>query len=108
MILMDTIMSNDIMTTPEEVALYIALSVKDKRLTLNLSQQSLAQRSGVSWGVIKKFERTGKISLASLLKLALILECLNEFVEIFKQTPSTVLPTLNALLKQGSRKRGRK
>ncbi|HEY3738453.1 MAG TPA: helix-turn-helix transcriptional regulator [Bryobacteraceae bacterium] len=46
---------------------------------MNLTQEGLAQRSGVSWGSLKRFERTGLISLDALLKLALVLDCLSDF-----------------------------
>ncbi len=58
--------------TPHDLLSQIAKQAKEKRLSLNLTQQSLSDRSGVSLGVLKKFERTGKISIESLLKLALI------------------------------------
>ncbi len=41
-------MSINIFSTPSEVAISIAKRAKDKRLSLNLSQQTLANRSGVS------------------------------------------------------------
>lgn len=52
---------------------------KQRRKTLSCTQKQLAERSGVSFGSIKRFETTGKISLESFLKLALILECLDDF-----------------------------
>lgn len=73
-----------------------------------MSQQSLSKRSGVSFGVIKKFERTGKISLASLLKIGLVLNSLNEFAEFFKAAPPEHAKTLDELIQQKPRKRGRK
>ena len=56
---------------PQEVQKKIAKQVRVKRLDLNLSQQTLSEKSGVSYGVLKKFEQSGQISLESLLKLAL-------------------------------------
>ncbi len=97
-----------ILMTPLEVAGHIASSAKEKRLHSNLTQQSLAERSGVSLGVLKKFEREGKISLESLLKLALTLGSLNDFTKVFESTPLEELPTLDDILKQKTRKRGRK
>lgn len=94
--------------TPNDVAQEIALRCRERRLALNLSQQSLSERSGVSLGVLKKFERTSKISLESLLKLAMILDSLGDFSEVFKPTSSQKFPTLDVLLKQKTRKRGRK
>lgn len=46
---------------------------------MKLTQEGLAQRSGVSLGSLKRFEHTGQISLESLLKLALVLGCLDDF-----------------------------
>lgn len=93
--------------TPNEVAQETARRAREKRLALNFSQQSLSERSGVSLGVIKKFEHKGKISLESLLKLALVLDSLADFAELFKPKTATQYPTLDALLKQKIRKRGR-
>lgn len=55
---------------------------KQKRLSFDLSQKGLANKSGVSLGSLKRFETTGQISLESLLKLALVLECLDDFSNI--------------------------
>lgn len=93
--------------TPSEVARDIAKRTKEKRLEQNLSQRTLSERSSVSLGVIKKFERSGKISLESLLKLALALGCLNDFIELFKPKPPETALTLDELLEQKTRKRGR-
>ena len=65
--------------TPQEVQHGLASRFKARRLALNLTQQGLAQRSGVSWGSLKRFERTGLIALDSLLRLALVLDCLTDF-----------------------------
>ena len=96
------------MFTPGEIAGHIAKSVQEKRLSLNYSQMTLSERSGVSFGVIKKFENTGKISLESLLKLALALECLEDFKNLFKETDRGQIMSLDEMLKVKSRKRGRK
>lgn len=92
--------------TPSEVAMIIAKRAKEKRLEQNMSQFSLSERSGVSLGVLK-FERTGKISLESLLRLALALDCLADFRDLFKPHPPEAAHTLDELLQQKTRKRGR-
>ncbi|MEI8300141.1 MAG: helix-turn-helix transcriptional regulator [Chlamydiota bacterium] len=99
---------SQIFMTPMETAKHIATSARTRRLALNLSQQSLSERSGVSLSVIKKFERTGKISLESLLKLALALNGLDDFIKTFSKPIPEELPALDDLLKQTTRKRGRK
>lgn len=103
-----TIMTT-ILLTPRQMAMHLAKEVHSKRLTLNLSQKSLAERSGVSLGVLKKFEHTGKISLESLLKLALVLNCLGKFHDLFKtEIQASTLRSLDDLFKDQPRKRGRK
>ena len=94
--------------TPHEMGQHIAHQVQLRRLSLNLSQKTVSERSGVSFGVVKKFERTGKISLESLLKLALTLDALNEFKDLFKEKAPENLISLDELLKEKKRKRGRK
>ncbi len=93
--------------THQEMSKYIAEQVQAKRLSFNFSQQSLSERSGVSLGVLKKFEQSGKISLESLLKVAFALDNLEEFKELFKQNDLENLTSLDELLKHKKRKRGR-
>lgn len=96
------------MKTTPELLQDIAAAVKTRRLALNLTQAGLGRRSGVSLGTLKKFEHTGKISLASLLNIAMALGATSEFESLFKvATPSTLL-SLDELLKPSQeRKRGR-
>jgi transcriptional regulator with XRE-family HTH domain len=95
--------------TPQQIALHLGQEARAKRLALDLSQKSLAERSGVSMAVLKKFEHTGKISLESLLKLALVLNCLEKFHDLFKtEVQAHTLRSLDDLFKDQSRKRGRK
>ena len=58
---------------PSEILLIIAKQARELRLEKNLTQEGLAKRSGVSLASIKRFERLGKISLESLLEIALVL-----------------------------------
>lgn len=97
-----------LMMTPNEMAEHLAKMVKAKRLSSNLSQQSLSDRSGVSYGVLKKFERTGQISLESLLKLALSLDALEGFYGLFEANKPEEAMTLDELMQDTTRKRGRR
>ena|SRR5579859_8135942 len=65
--------------TPRDVQRELAGRLKARRLAMNLTQEGLAARSGVSWGSLKRFEHTGLIALDRLLKLALVLDCLGDF-----------------------------
>lgn len=98
-----------IILTPPEMATHLAQQAQAKRLALNLSQKSLAERSGVSYGALKKFERTGQISLISLLKLALVLNSLGDFEKLFAANPLDQITSLDHLMiDTKTRKRGRK
>lgn len=57
---------------------------KKRRKKMHLSQRDLANKSGVSYASIRRFESIGEISLNSLLKIANALGCLEEFNSIFK------------------------
>jgi transcriptional regulator with XRE-family HTH domain len=62
----------------------IALRHQALRKKAGFSQSELAKRSGVSLGSLKRFERTGQISLESLLKLTDVLNRLNDFGAILQ------------------------
>lgn len=96
------------MMTPSEMQKAIASRARDLRLELNLSQQTLSEKSGVSYGSLKKFEQTGQISLESLLKLAVILGCMDDFNTLFLQRSAEKALSLDELIDDGKRKRGRK
>lgn len=95
------------MMMPHEVGQHIAQQMQAKRLALNFSQKTLAERSGVSLSVLKKFERTAKISLESFLKLALVLDFLEKLHGVFDQLASERFKSMDELLKDNTRKRGR-
>jgi transcriptional regulator with XRE-family HTH domain len=69
--------------TPVEIMEDLALRIKSKRLELNLTQEGISSRSGVSLGSLKRFESTGQISLESLLKIAHAVNSLSEFETLF-------------------------
>ncbi|MEG0835361.1 MAG: helix-turn-helix transcriptional regulator [Christensenellaceae bacterium] len=73
------------MKTPNELRLIIAANVRKRRKGRKLSMQDLAEKSGVSYGSVKRFESIGEISLTSLLKIATVLECADGFEELFTE-----------------------
>lgn len=86
----------------------IAKKAQEKRLKLNLSQQTLSEKSGVSYGTLKKFEQKGQISLESLLKIAMALGEMDQFEHLFAKTDDKLPVSLDELLDDNPRKRGRK
>ena len=67
------------MKSPNDVLEEVRDRFKRRRLALNLTQAGLAKRSGVALGSLKRFETTGLVAFDSLLKLALVLDCLGDF-----------------------------
>jgi len=73
--------------TSEEISTILAERFRERRLFMGWKQSTLAERSGVSLASLRRFEKYGLISLQSLLKLAMVLECLDEFSHLL-ETPS--------------------
>ena len=73
--------------TAEELDQKLAKRVRNIRKRRSISQEKLAQMSGVSYGSIKRFEASGQISLISLTKIAMALEIADELRTIFTQVP---------------------
>ena len=67
--------------TPPEIDL--AANVRARRKERKLTQSGLAKLSGVSLGSIKRFESSGEISLKSLLNIAVVLGCDEDFLSLF-------------------------
>ncbi len=55
------------------------------RKSKKVSQQRLAVISNVSYASIRRFEKTGEISLSSLVKLALALQLYDDLDNLFKR-----------------------
>jgi len=69
---------------PADYLQEIAKRHKVLRRQAGFSQSELAKRSGVSLGSLKRFETSGQISLESLLRLADVLNRLDDFDAILK------------------------
>ena len=65
----------------------IADRLRNVRKRRSISQEKLANMSGVSYGSIKRFEATGQISLISLTKIATVLGVADELRELFTDVP---------------------
>lgn len=68
---------------PNEIAKDIAEREKAMRKRQRMTQAELSVRSGVSLASLKRFEQTGEISFVSLLKIASVLDVMEEFDQLF-------------------------
>lgn len=69
--------------TAEEIDMELAKRAKKIRKRRGISQEELSERSGVSYGSIKRFETTGMISLISLTKISMELDCVDDIKDMF-------------------------
>lgn len=71
--------------TPSDVAIRIADRLKNIRKRKKITQKQLAARSNVSYATLRKFEKTGKISLESFIKLTMELGVVEEINDLFTE-----------------------
>jgi transcriptional regulator with XRE-family HTH domain len=82
--------------TPKDISMKIAENMRTLRKDRKLSMEKLAEVSGVSYGSIRRFESTGEIALTALLKIAAVLDCTDDFTNLFtKRTPQSIQEIIN-------------
>lgn len=57
---------------------------KKRRKEFGITQRELSNRSGVSYASIRRFETSGEISLHALLRISLVIDCLEDFNGLYK------------------------
>lgn len=82
-------------------------AARQRRIALGLTQIELSQRSGVPLGTLKRFERLGEVSLASLLALAEAMEALESFHDLFPLPEARTLDEIERQAKPPVRVRTR-
>lgn len=88
--------SKPILTGPADVARVLADRAKALRLTRGWTQNTLAQRAGVTTASYRRFETTGKASLELVLKVAHALGRLDGFADLLKPPPASSIDELAA------------
>jgi len=68
---------------PANIQVGIANRLREIRKSMKISQAQLANDTGVSLGSIRRFEKTGLISLSSLIKISDRLEVSFELESLF-------------------------
>lgn len=69
--------------TPSDIAINLANKLKSIRKRRKITQKQLAARSNVSYATLRKFEKTGQISLESFIKISMELGLMNELKDLF-------------------------
>ncbi len=76
--------SYNVSKTPKDVCEQLAKKIKAIRKQKSWSQKELAERSGVAYASVRKFENTGLVSLISLLKIVDVVGRLEEFEKVLQ------------------------
>lgn len=97
-----------VLETPEGLARDLAGRIKALRLARGWTQQELAERAGLALPTYRLFERTGQISLARLIKVALILDAVEGFEALFRPARAQSMAELERQVTGTTRKRGRR
>ncbi len=68
----------------EKIQKKLVQNIRERRLLLELTQEGLAERSGVPLSTLRKFEQKGLISLDSFLKILSVVGGLEEMMNVLK------------------------
>ena len=86
----------------------IAERMRERRLELNLTQNGLASKAGISLGTLKRFENSYEISLKYLLMIAVVMDATEEFEKLFTKKQFEDIEEVLKISNGKKRQRGRK
>lgn len=69
--------------SPKELRLQLAERARELRLTRNMRQTDLAERSGVTLASVRRFEKEGEVSLKNLMLIAIALNRAQDMEQLF-------------------------
>jgi len=93
--------------TVHEIQLLLGQRLKALRLLASYRRETLANRSGVSVGSLKRFETIGEVSLKNLVRLAQALDRVSELTSLFALPDAASLSELEARTEKPMPKRGK-
>ena len=76
---------------PRDIRLAMAERMKKVRLSQNLTQKDLAEKSGIPLATLRKFETTGEVSLKALVNFAIALNKAGDLAKVFYEPPAADL-----------------
>lgn len=96
------------LNTPEEIAELLASQVREDRLRREWTQQTFADRSGVSLPTLRRYERTARTSIEHFRRFCHVVGRLDELASYLQPPPANTLAELESRAYASNRKRGRK
>jgi transcriptional regulator with XRE-family HTH domain len=90
---------------PGDVARDVAARARARRVALGLTQQDVADRSGVNIWTLRRFEASGKLAFDALIRLAIVLDAIEGFGALF---PEPAFHSLEEVIERPKRQRGKR
>ena len=76
--------------TPSEIADILGERLKTQRLSLNLTQATLAEKAGVGVSTVARIEAGQGGTLDNIIRVAIALGMINHFAQLFDITPTSI------------------
>ena len=93
---------------PKELCMELAKRLTAIRLQKTWTRETLAQQANINVHTLKRFERTGQISLERLVAIAQTLDSDQEIERLFKPRHRVDVENWQAITQQPIRKRGKR
>lgn len=90
---------------PDEIALQIARNFRRRRVEKNITRKQISEMSRVPLSSVARFERSGLISLVSLVRLAMALGYTAEMKELFGEPKFNTMDELSLIRRKRDSKR---
>lgn len=90
---------------PGDVARSVAARARARRVALGLTQQEVADRSGVNIWTLRRFEASGKLAFDALIRVAVVLDAIEAFGALF---PEPEFRSLDEVIERPKRQRGKR
>ena len=92
---------------PDILMSRLSANCKARRLEKGYSRRTLSELTGVPAPTIERFEKTGKISLESFCRIAIVFDYFNELGAVLSKTKYSTAEELAAINSNRKRRHGR-
>ena len=76
--------------TPTEISEILGERLKAQRLSLNLTQAALAEKSGIGVSTVARIESGQGGTLDNVIRIAIALGMINHFADLFERAPTNI------------------
>ena len=83
-------MVNFALALPEEICQEMGQRVRNRRVSLNVSVEELAQRVGISSNTLGNFERTGRCTFETFVRVLEALNALPDLASVLMTQPRSI------------------